>query len=433
MPCLTRMHRLGVGERRVLGAHGGRVKILFVSQLYTPEPRPPKGVVFAKALQARGHEIEVLTGYPNYPDGKVYKGYRQKLWQRETIDGVPITRVPLYPSHDRSGSKRALTYLSFAFWASLLGPWLMKKPDVIYMYQGPATNGIPANVLRVRFGAPYIMDIQDLWPDTISASGMAKGGRVVKVVGRYMKWLYRKANRIMVLSHGFKRTLVERGVPEEKIHVIYNWAPPTSLVEALPDRDLAKTHGIENTFNIMFAGNMGTVQALDKVVEAAALLEKELPDVRFVFIGSGSERDTLEQLVRTKNLSNVVLLPRVPVDSMPRILALASAMLVHLRDEFPFDVTIPSKTQEALGIGKPVLMAVRGEASELVVQAQAGVIAEPLNPESIAGAARTLRGMSDADLAAMGQRGKAFYEANMSFDIVVDQIEAMLKQVTGGK
>ena len=409
------------------------MRILFVSQLYTPEPRPPKGVVFAKALQARGHEIEILTGFPNYPDGKVYPGYKQKLWQRETIDGVRITRVPLFPSHDRSGSKRAITYLSFAFWASLLGPCLMKRPDVIYMYQGPATNGIPANVLRLRFGAPYIMDIQDLWPDTISASGMSKGGRVVRVVAKYMKWLYRKAGRIMVLSHGFKRTLIERGVPPDKVHVIYNWAPPTSLVQAEPDLELARAHGIEGTFNIMFAGNMGTVQALDKVVEAAAMTEKELPDVRFVFIGSGSERDKLEQLVQTKNLSNVVLLPRVPVDAMPRILALASAMLVHLRDEFPFDVTIPSKTQEALGIGKPVLMAVRGEASELVQQADAGVIAEPLNPRSIADAARYLRAMSTEDLQAMGMRGKAFYESNMSFDIVVDQIEAMLKEAVGGK
>jgi glycosyltransferase involved in cell wall biosynthesis len=197
--------------------------------------------------------------------------------------------------------------------------------------------------------------------------------------------------------------------------------------------ELARAHGIETTFNIMFAGNMGTVQALDKVVEAAELTEKELPDVRFVFIGSGSERDKLEQLVQTKKLSNVVLLPRVPVDAMPRILALASAMLVHLRDEFPFDVTIPSKTQEALGIGKPVLMAVRGEASELVQQAGAGVIAEPLNPRSIADAAGRLRSMPPDELQAMGMRGKTFYESNMSFDIVVDQIEAMLKEAVGGK
>lgn len=412
---------------------GAALRILFVSQLYTPEPRPPKGVVFAKALQARGHEIEILTGFPNYPEGKIYPGYKIRPWQRETIEGVKITRVPLYPSHDRSGSKRAITYLSFAFWAALFGPWLMKKPDVIYMYQGPATNGIPANVLRMRFGAPYIMDIQDLWPDTISASGMSKGGRVTRIVGKYMKWLYRKAGRIMVLSHGFKRTLVERGVPEEKIHVIYNWAPPTSLVQAAPDLDLARTHGIDSTFNIMFAGNMGTIQALDTVVEAAALIAEELPDVRFVLIGGGSEREKIEKLVAERRLSNVVLLPRVPVESMPGVLALAKVMLVHLRDEFPFDVTIPSKTQEALAVGKPILMAVRGEAAHLVADAGAGVVAEPLNPESITRAARQLRNLTQDELGAMGARGKEFYEANMSFDIVVDQIEAMLKDVVSAR
>lgn len=407
------------------------MRILIVSQMFTPEPRPPKGIAFAKALAARGHQVQVLSGFPNYPVGKVYPGYRQKPWMRETMDGIEIIRVPLFPSHDRSAKRRALTYLSWAFTASLFGPWITRRPDVIYAYHGPGTVGIPAYVLSLKHRAPFTLDIQDLWPDTLTGSGMAKQGRAVKLVGRYMAWLYRKVRRILVLSHGFKRVLGERGVSPDRIDVIYNWAPATSLVEAEPDRELAEKHGLANTFNVMFAGNMGVIQALEKVVEGFALIANELPDVRLVLIGSGSERDKLEKLVESGKAPNVVLLPRVGVEQMPPVLALAKVMLVHLRTEFPSEVTIPSKTQEALALGKPLLMAVKGEASEIVERAQAGRIAEPLNPESIADAIRSLRAMSPDELAAMGARGKRFYQENMSFDLVVDQIEGFLERALG--
>lgn len=409
------------------------MRILIVSQMFTPEPRPPKGIAFAKALAARGHEVQVLTGFPNYPVGKVYEGYRQRLWQRETMEGIPIVRVPLFPSHDRSAKRRAATYLSWAASASILGPWLTHRPDVIYAYHGPGTVGIPAYVLSLKHRAPFTLDIQDLWPDTLTGSGMAKKGRAVRMVNRYMNWLYQKVRRILVLSHGFKRVLGERGVDPDRIEVIYNWAPATSLVRAEPDRELARQHGFEGTFNVMFAGNMGVIQALEKVVEGFALIADELPDVRLVLIGSGSERDKLEKLVEDSKLRNVVLLPRVGVEQMPPILALADAMLVHLRTEFPSEVTIPSKTQEALALGKPLLMAVKGEASELVEAAGAGCIAEPLDPESIACAIRRLRGMSKEDLAAMGERGRRFYEEHMSFDLVIDQIEGFLERAVQGR
>src|SRR5690606_2008039 len=204
------------------------IRILLITQWFDPEPTF-KGMVFARELVKQGFKVEVLTGFPNYPGGKIYPGYKIKLFQKESIDGVTITRVPLYPSHDKGALGRALNYMSFALTSMLYGLFFAKRPSVIYAYHPPLTVGISAAIIRFFRRAPMVYDIQDMWPDTLRATGMLSNERVLRGISRACDWVYKKADQLVVLSPGFKRLLIERGVPESKIEVIYNWCAEYSM------------------------------------------------------------------------------------------------------------------------------------------------------------------------------------------------------------
>jgi colanic acid biosynthesis glycosyl transferase WcaI len=197
------------------------MRILILSQWFDPEPTF-KGLAFARELVRRGHEVEVLTGFPNYPGGEVYPGFRVRPWQRERVGDISVLRVPLYPSHGRSVPGRLANYGSFALSASI-GSAFVKRPDVIYVYHPPGTIGLPAIIARVFRRAPVVYDVQDLWPDTVAATGTLTHSTVLRLLGRWCRLVYRNADRLVVLSPGFKTALMERGVPESKIDVIYNW------------------------------------------------------------------------------------------------------------------------------------------------------------------------------------------------------------------
>ena len=379
------------------------MRILLLSQFWTPEPIL-KGIPFAKELVRRGHEVEVLTGFPNYPGGKIYPGYRLALFRRETLDGIRVNRVWLYPSHDTSGKRRVLNYLSFALSACLIAPFVTRRADVIYVYHPPATVGLPARWLSALKKAPVVYDVQDLWPDTVAASGMLPA-RLAQGLARYCDWVYRKVDRIAALSPGFKRTLVERGIDPEKIDVIPNWCDE----DALRPPEEVPTDG---PFTVLFAGTMGYAQALDPVLDAAALLHGRNVDVRFRFVGGGMERDRLA--ARAESIPNVEFLPRRPMDEMPALVASADALLVHLRDDPLFAITVPSKIQSYLYAGKPILMGVRGDAADIVGKAEAGVLFEPEDAESLAAAVASLMAMAPEARQAMGMRGATYYAERLA-------------------
>ncbi len=397
------------------------MKILLLSQFFDPEPFF-KSLPFAKALAKRGHDVEALTGFPNYPGGKVYEGYRIRFFQREVRDGITINRVPLYPNHDQSAKKRVLNYASFALSASLQGWWRVRKPEVVYVYHPPGTVGMPAIWLRRLRGAAIVYDIQDLWPDTINSTGMMSSSRLLRIIDRWMKRVYRACDRIVVLSPGFKKALIERGVPEEKIHVVYNWCDESGVQEAAPDPSLHDP----SRFTILFAGTMGKAQGLDSVLAAARLCANQAPQVRFAFIGGGICRADL--MAEASTMPNVVFLePRKPHEMAP-ILAAADALLVHLIDDPLFRITIPSKTQAYLAAGKPLLMAVNGDAADLVRQADAGVVCAPQDPTAIAAAAMNLASTPASELAAMGDRGREFYRRELSMDVGVDRLVEVFEE-----
>jgi glycosyltransferase involved in cell wall biosynthesis len=397
------------------------MRILLLTQWFQPEPTF-KGLVFAKALQARGHEVEVLTGFPNYPGGTVYPGYRVRAVQREVMDGIRVTRGALYPSHDQSALRRILNYCSFAVSTTLLALTL-KRPDIVYVYTPPMTATAGAVALRLLRGVPFVVDVQDLWPDTLAATGMVRNGWMMKAVGAWTDFAFRRSAGIVVLSPGFKRRLEERRLGRP-ITVIPNWAPHEIVEQAL---NLPAPERRAGGFNILFAGNMGHAQALGVVVEAAKRLRESAPDVRFTLIGGGVERDALRAACAAAGLDTVAFPePRHPKDMGP-VFADADALLVHLRDDPLFAITIPSKTQAYLVVGKPILMGVRGDAAAVVEEAGAGLVFEPENADALVDAVLRLRAMPPEARDAMGRAGATYYRDRMSFNAGVAAMDEALR------
>ncbi|MDT8421228.1 MAG: sugar transferase [Desulfuromonadales bacterium] len=404
------------------------MRILMLTQWFDPEPFF-KGLPFAEELVKRGHEVEVLTGFPNYPGGTVYDGYRIKPWQVEENGGVRINRVALYPSHDRSGLRRMVNYLSFAISSLCVGPWLVRKPDVVYVYN-LITLAWTAVFLRRLYGCKIVYDVQDLWPESVSSSGMLGRPLLVRLLECWSNWSYRCADRIVVLSPGFKRNLQERGIPEQKIEVIYNWSPDAELTsnEKKID-DLVANLNLNNTFNIMFAGTMGVMQALDTVLDAADLCLQRHPSVRFVLIGGGIEKQRLQGRVQSQGLTNVLFIDRLPMSEVVRLFDYAGALLVHLKENPLFEITIPSKTQTYLAVGHPILIAVKGDAAALVENAKAGYRCLPENPESLVEGVGKLLKLTPCQRKAMGENGKRFYDAELSMSSGVSKFESVFELI----
>lgn len=403
-----------------------------LTQWFNPEPTF-KGLSFAKELIRLGHEVEVLTGFPNYPGGKVYDGYRIRPMQHETLEGVSVLRVPLYPSHDTSSIGRIANYGSFAFSAATIGSLLTKPADVMYVYHPPATVGLPASIIHLLRRIPFVYDIQDLWPDTLAATGMLNNKLVLSMVDKWCGFVYNQASRIVVLSPGFKEALCARGVPSDKVEVIYNWCDENQIQTAGRDEDLARKLGLAGRFNIVFAGTMGKAQALDAVLDAAGLLKDRYPVIQFVLVGGGVEVERLQQKAKKMQLANVLFLPRRPVSEIGQILNLADVLLVHLKDDPLFKITIPSKMQAYMAAGRPILVGVRGDAADLVECAKAGISCAPENPISIAESVEQLFAMLRTQLEAMGNNGREYYERELSLRVGVRRFEEIFKSVARTK
>jgi colanic acid biosynthesis glycosyl transferase WcaI len=260
------------------------MRILFLTQWFQPEPSF-KGLPFAKVLQDKGNEVEVLTGFPNYPGGKIYSNYRLRVFQRETMEGIRVHRVALYPSHDKSAIRRIANYISFSISALMIGPWLIRKPDIIYVYN-LVTLGPPAFLLRFLFGSKVVMDVQDLWPESVLKSKMLENGFLLNFLSAFSLWVYNNVNKLVVLSPGFKRELASRGVQPEKIEVIYNWCDESSISKNESLSDLVKHSEFSGKFVVLFAGTMGIAQGLDTLLDCARICSEDLPNVQFVFVGA---------------------------------------------------------------------------------------------------------------------------------------------------
>lgn len=391
-----------------------------------------KGLPLAKALQGRGHEVSVLTGFPNYPGGRLYPGYESQSFKSEVMDGVVVDRVPLFPSHDRSGVRRALNYLSFAGTSSLSSIFRKQRPDVVWVYN-LVTLAPTWSIMRALHGCAVVLEVQDLWPESVVGSGMMRGAATLKkILAAGCAAAYRSADRLVAQSPGFKRHLMQLGVPSDRIDVIYNWTDEADA--SFSPRELSAVRersGMSDRFTILFAGTMGTVQALDCVIDAAAQLSQSAPQVEFVLLGGGVDVERLKK--RANGRTNVRFLPRCSSQEARELSCAADALLVHLKDDRLFSITIPSKTQSYLRAGRPILMGVRGDAASLVELAGAGFSFEPENAGSLVETVLRLLCCSPEDLRAMGSDGREFYDQKLSLEQGVSQLENTLAQAITAK
>jgi colanic acid biosynthesis glycosyl transferase WcaI len=407
------------------------IRVAFVCQWFAPEPVKQPGWI-VDALVEAGADVKVLTGIPNYPTGVVTPGYRPWRRQRETWKGVPVLRTPLYPSHDASAVRRAANYLSWAVSSAILGQRCFRGVEVALVYGSPVTAAFPALVAKLRGGLPYVLYVQDLWPDSVFASGYLSrpGARWARpFLERLVSVLYSHAARIVVISPGMVDVLVGRGVPRESISLVYNWVPEPATAQAQPPLDLRRRLGIgEDDFLIMYAGNLGAAQSLDRIVDGVALVRTGRP-VHLLLVGDGVKRQELTDRTDAVAPGRVHFMDAVPQDQVASLMHQADVQLVSLRDDPLFEVTLPSKLQSALASGVPVLVSARGDAARVVTESGAGVACVPGDPMSFAQAALSLSRLTKAELSAMGAGGRSHYVATMAQSVGAERLMSDLRLV----
>lgn len=402
------------------------MKLGILSEWYDPEVGSPAVVgTVARALAADGHDVQVLTGYPNYPSGRVYPGYKLRPTMKEMLRGVSVRRVWLYPSHDASLPRRCLTYLSFVLSATLWGIWHLRKVDVLLVFCSPVTVGIPGVILRHVFGVPLVLFVQDIWPETVWASGLAgaeRRGPIRRVLQQVSDAIYRSADRVAVITPGAGEVLAKRGIRSERTDVVYNWVD-----EAVYRPSLAESPR-RSPFVIMYAGSVGHVQALDVAIRALALLPDEL-DIHLHIVGDGVARPELSAVAREMHVADrVVFFGALPQADAARMMFLAHVQLVSLRDLPLFHYTLPSKIQATMASGLPIVGMVAGDPAALIVRAGAGVVAPPGDVEALAAAFEHVHRLPSAELALMGQRGRAFYVRELSQEVGVSRLSESLQR-----
>lgn len=390
------------------------MRVLLLTQYYYPEPHE-KWRDLAARLRRQGHDVEVLTGFPCYPQGETYAGYRQALPASEEVDGVRVVRTPQWPDHSRSALRRMLYYVSFAMSAVLSAVFLMRRPDVIYVYQSAMPIGLAAWTISRLRRAPYVLDLADLWPESVAASGMLKSRLAENTIRAAMRFIYRGAQHINVITEGYRRNLEAMGVPQDKLSLIHCW-PGTDAYEppagVTPDPE---------SLTITYAGAIGPCQDLGAVLQALARIPSDL-NVRFIVAGDGVQRESLKNQAAELGLANVSFVGRVGPAEVARLYAESDLLLVHLKPDPMSAVSIPSKTFTCMAGGRPLLMAVDGEARRLVEQHKCGVMATPSSPADLVDAIQRFAALSQPEQKRLGEAARNAYLEHYNPDVLSGRV-----------
>jgi colanic acid biosynthesis glycosyl transferase WcaI len=407
------------------------VKILIVTQYFWPESFPINDLVLG--LRERNHRITVLTGIPNYPEGRVLSGYGLLKNRKQDYHGIKVFRVPLVPRGRGGGFRLVLNYCSFALCASILAPFVCRDTyDLIFVYEpSPITVGLPALVLKRLKSAPILFWMQDLWPESLSATGAVRSKRILKMVARLVRFIYRGCDRILIQSRAFSPQVESLGVKSERIFYYPNSAEEFYRPMQL-DADAPECSLMPSGFRVMFAGNVGAAQDFATILKAASKL-KGYPDIHWLIVGDGRMRPWVETQVQRRGLKeNMHLLGRHPVQTMPRFFSLADVLLVTLRKDPIFELTIPSKVQPYLACAKPIIAALDGEGARVIKEAEAGVVCPSGDPEALREAVLALYSMSKKEREAMGLRGRDYFEKHFERTMLLDRLEKWMQELLEG-
>lgn len=400
------------------------MKLGMLTQWFAPETGAALvPTVIARELARRHHEVRVLTGFPNYPTGRIYPGYRQTWGYRETVEGVDIRRVPLYPSHDNRAAQRAANYLSFAAAASTRATQYLGDVDALWVYNSPAPVGLAAARLARRSKVPYLLHIMDLWPDSVLDSGMLPGSARragSHILTRMVNRGYDSAARIAVISPSQVDLLVERGVPRAKLTYLPLCADEDIFYPRPSDRSILPREAQRSDLVLMYAGSIGHVQNLDAVVDAVAMIPGDR--VHLVLVGGGGAEESLRARARDLGARNIHFMGSRPAEEMGRMTAAADVLLVSLADTPGMRRTMPSKIPSILAAQRAIVATCAGDAADAVRESGGGIV---VAPGHIAALKAALEGLADSpqDVKNMAAAGRGYYERKLSRRAIVDRVE----------
>ena len=399
--------------------------ILFLTDNFPPETNAPASRTYehAKRWAMSGHRVTVVTGAPNFPSGKIHAGYRNALWNRESVDGIDVIRVWTYITANEGFIKRTLDYLSFRV-AATLASLFVKRPNVVVGTSPQFFTVCAAWVVSLLHWRPFVFELRDLWPDSIVAVGAMRETRAIRLLRRLEYFLYRRAARIVSVTNSFKEVLTTNGIAPEKIVVVPNGVELDMYLPGERPAELADRLGLSGKFIAAYVGTIGMAHGLGTVLEAATQL-KARTDIVFLLVGTGAEQTTLARRCKDEGLDNVLFVGAVSKVEVREYWKLCDVALVLLRDTPLFSHVIPSKMFEAMGTARPIILGVRGESKSILERAGAGIAIAPENALELAAA--ILRLADETSLAAgMGASGRAFVEQNFDRDRLAAQMLAAL-------
>ena len=400
--------------------------ILVVSQYFWPENFRINDLV--NEWQERGHQVTVLTGIPNYPLGKVFDSYLQQPGAFSNFSGANILRVPMLP-RGNGNFRLIVNYLSFVIGASLCGPGLLRKidVDVIFVYEpSPVTVGLPAILFGKIKKAPILFWVLDLWPETLAAIGAIRSPRLLAWVGNLVKFIYNRCALVLGQSRGFLESIANYCTDKSKIRYFPNWAEDVFLVENIkPASEVSEFKGL----TVLFAGNIGEAQDIPAVIDAADRLKKN-SNIRWVIVGDGRKTEWLKSEILKRGLEGCVLLPgRFPVERMPSFYAHADALLVSLKSDPIFSLTIPGKVQSYLMAGIPLLGMLDGEGAAVIHEANAGLTCRAGDSIGLVNAVLAMAAMTAEERKILGSNGRKYAQQEFDRTQLVNQSEALLNEV----
>jgi colanic acid biosynthesis glycosyl transferase WcaI len=396
------------------------MRFLILTQYFPPEIGGPQTRLqsFAFELRRLGHEVEIVTGMPNYPLGRMFPGYERSFYRKEIRQDIVVHRVWLYPALG-GGIQRMLNYGSFTL-TSIFGLLRARKPDCIFVESPPLFLSIPAYIAGLIWRVPFIFNVADLWPDIIIEGGFLKSGLLARLLYALERWSYSRATYVNAVTEGLRESLLQKKlVPFEKILFLPNGVD-TVLYQPRPsDENLKEKLGLKGKRVILWAGTLGHAHGLDYVLHAAKLLESH-PEIHFLFIGDGSARANLERLRQDMKLRNVTFHDPVPLEQLPPYFSIAESGLSSLLGLPLYDGARPSKFFPVLASGKPLIFVGRGEAARLVEEANAGIVVPPEDPKALANAVLQL--LENPHLVhEFGSNGRKFVEANLRWSKLINE------------
>lgn len=400
------------------------MNILIVTQYFWPENFKINDL--AIGLKEKGHEVSVLTGIPNYPRGDFFKDY--SFWKNndEEWNGIKIMRTKIFP-RGNGGIRLMLNYISFVFFCSLKVFFIKEKFDKIFVYEpSPITVGLPAIVASRRMKIPYYFWVQDLWPESLTAAGGIKNRYILSFFNYLTKIIYKKAKIILVQSKGFITYIEKQGNFSNKIVYYPNTAE--KFYKPLPaNKDYLNK--LPKGFKLMFAGNLGKAQGIDTLINAGQIVKKKGIDIQWIFLGDGRQKDYYISEIKNKNLeSNFHFLGSFPAETMPYFFACADALIVSLKKDKIFSLTIPAKLQSYLACGKPILASLDGEGANIVIESKSGFVAPSENSELFAENVIKMWNLSSENRNEMSENALQYFKNEFEREMLIDSLIEILKK-----